>query len=129
MYGQDSTRPWGNGALDLLDIYGVRSGCDIDKNRTGPYIGDSPRSGDKSHRDRDYFVSWAHSTSDKGQVQRTGSRIHPDTVAYPTVARECSFKSRYCGPRSKDALLEHVVYSGMHLIANRCVLVLEIDKG
>src|SRR4030095_8512318 len=86
VYGQDGTCPWGNGALDLLDIYGGRGGFDINKNRTGPYIGDGPRSGDKGHRDCDYFVSWTHSTGDKGQMQRTGPRIHPDTVVYPTVA-------------------------------------------
>ena len=85
-------------------------------------------SGDKGHRYRDPFVSWAHPTGNKGQMQRTGSRIHPDAVVHPTVARERSFKSRYCRPRGKSTLRDHVLYSSMYLITNRCVVVLEIDK-
>ena len=49
-------------------------------------------------------------------------------VAFVAVARERSFKSRHCRPRGKSTLLEHVLYSSVHLIANRCVLVLEINK-
>ena len=128
VHGQEGTRPWRNGTLDLLDIHGVRGGFDIDKNRTGPHIGDGPRRGNEGHRDRDDFISWAYPTGNQGQVQRTGSRIHPDTVAHPTVAGKRCFKSRHCRPRGKGTLLDHVLYRRVNLIADRRVLVLEIDK-
>ena len=128
MHRENGLGSLGNRRLDRRDVHRESARIDVDEHRGCIHIVDRGHRCHEGEGDGNDFVATPDVGCEQRQVQGAGSGIHADTVRRLTVGRKLCLECGHFGTERELATVQNALDRGVHLVLDRRVLRLEIDK-